>query len=132
MRVRTDDGPGCDVAVAGDEHVRHLLHLGVADLGLHALAAGVDLDAQAGGAQLGCDLVAVLGVAVGDRDQRRLYGRQPDRESAGVVLDEDGHEALDGAEDGAMDHHRPLQAAVFGRVMQVEALRQVEVELDRC
>ena len=34
------------------------------------------------------------------------------------------------AEDGAVDHHRPLQGAVLGRVLQVEALRQVEVELE--
>ena len=39
-------GAGLRLAVADDEHIGNLLQLGVADLGVHALAAVVNLRAQ--------------------------------------------------------------------------------------
>jgi hypothetical protein len=47
------------------------------------------------------------------------------------MLDEDRHEALERAEDGAMDHDRALAGAVLGGVVEIEALRLVEVDLNR-
>ncbi len=48
---------------------------------------------------------------------------------AGVVLDQDAEEALDGSKDGAVDHDGLAAAAVRVHVLHVEALRQIEVEL---
>ena len=71
----------------------------------------------------------VLGVAVGDRQHDRLHRRQPDREAAGVVLDQDPGEALHRAEQGAVDHHRAVRRVVGAGVGEVEALGHLEVEL---
>jgi len=51
-------------------------------------------------------------------------------ERARVVLDEDAEEALDGAEERAVDHVGLVLLAVRPHVGEVEALGQVEVELD--
>ena len=68
---------------------------------------------------------------VADRDADRLDRGEPGRERARVVLQQDGEEPLDGAEQRTVDHDRALLAAVGRRVLQVETLRQVEVELHR-
>jgi hypothetical protein len=46
------------------------------------------------------------------------------------VLGEDGEEAFDGAEQRAVDHHRPVALVVGADVFEPEALRELEVELD--
>ena len=68
-------------------------------------------------------------MAVGDRQDDRLHRRQPGREAARVVLDQDPGEALHRAEQGAVDHHRPVGIVVGAGVGEVEALRHLEVEL---
>src|SRR3990172_12271814 len=47
------------------------------------------------------------------------------------MLDEDRHEALERAQDGAMENHRTLPRSVLGGVVQIEPLRLEEVGLDR-
>ena len=46
------------------------------------------------------------------------------------MLDEDRHEALDGAEHHAVDHDRAVFLSVLAHIFEVEALRQLEVELN--
>ena len=46
------------------------------------------------------------------------------------MLDEDPDEALQGAQDHPVQHHRPVAAAVGPDVGEVEALRQGEIALD--
>ncbi len=89
------------------------------------------LDPPAVGAQTVDQRTGVVLVAVGDRQDRRLHRRQPRGERAGVVLGEDGEEALDGPEQRAVDHDRPVALVVGADVLQLEALRELEVELDR-
>ena len=60
-----------------------------------------------------------------------LHRREPRRERAGVVLDEDAEEALHAAEDRAVQHERLRLGVLGGAVRHVEALRDVEVDLDR-
>ncbi len=74
--------------------------------------------------------VGVGVVVVADRQQAHLDRRQPRREGAGVVLEQHAEEALDRAEQGAVDHDRALARAVGADVLQAEALRLVEVHLD--
>ena len=68
--------------------------------------------------------------AVRDGDQPGLHRCQPGREGAGVVLGEDGDEALERAVDGAVDHHRPVLLVVVADVGEIEALGRGVVELD--
>ena len=45
---------------------------------------------------------------VGDGQQDRLDRRQPHREGPGIVLDQDPDEALQGAQDHPVQHHRAV------------------------
>ena len=63
-----------------------------------------------------------LVVAVGDRQHDRLDRREPERELAGVVLDQDPDEALEGAHQRAVDHHRAVLGVVGAGVGELEAL----------
>ncbi len=47
------------------------------------------------------------------------------------MLDQDGDEALDAAEDRAVNDHRPVLGVVGADVLQIEALRVVVIELNR-
>ncbi len=76
----------------------------------------------------------LAGVVVGVGDDRRhhhLHRRQPEREAAGVLLDQDAEEPLEGAEDGAVQHDRAVARAVLADVFGVQPLRHVEVDLQR-
>ena len=93
--------------------------------------ASSTVDAQPGRARRRGELLAALDVPVGDGHQPELLGREPQRERAGVVLGEHAEEAFDRAEQRAVDHDRPVPRVVGARVVQVEALRHLEVDLDR-
>ena len=70
-------------------------------------------------------------VLVGDRDADHLHRRQPGRERAGVVLDQDAEEPLDRAEQRPVDHVRALPGAVGGLVLDAEPAGLLEVDLER-
>ena len=72
----------------------------------------------------------VLVVLLGHRDHDRLHRRQPQRERARVVLDQHAEEALDAAEQRAVHHDRLVRLAVLADVLELEAVRVVEVHLD--
>ena len=76
------------------------------------------------------ELQGVFGVPVGDGEDQDLDGRQPQREGAVVVLDEDPEEPLERAEQGPVDHIRAVLLAVLADVGHVEPFGIVEVELD--
>ena len=66
-----------------------------------------------------------------DGNEADLHGREPEREGSGVVLDEHAEEALNRAEERAVDHDRLMALAVFADVLELEARGKVEVELNR-
>src|SRR6266478_7660638 len=101
-----------------------LAHL-VADL----LVAGINEDAQPGGAQFAGDLVGISRRLVGDRGDDRLYRGEPEREMAGVMLDQDPDKALHRAEDRAVQHDRGVSAAILADIDRAKPPRHVEVEL---
>ena len=68
------------------------------------------LYAHASIAQPGQHFGRVIVVAVCDRQHDRLHGRQPDRKLARGVLEQDPDEALVGAHQRAVDHHRLVLA----------------------
>ena len=68
----------------------------------------------------------LVGVGLGllaDRQHPGLHRRQPQRERARVVLDQHGDEALHRPEQRAVDHDRPLAAAVRGRRTRARSAR---------
>ena len=70
------------------------------------LVAQVAFDAQP---KLSCgfDHLARKAVGIrGDGGDDRLHRRQPERQVAGIVLDQNAGEALQRAEHGAVEHHR--------------------------
>jgi hypothetical protein len=119
------------VAVADHQDVGDLGELGVADLGLHPAARGVDLRAQAGSPEGVGHHRRVVQVPVGDRDEPDLDGCQPGRQRAGVMLQHHGQEPFDGAEQRPMDHERAVAGVVGPGVLQVESVRELEVDLQR-
>src|SRR6266545_2381358 len=124
-------GAARDVGVTRDRHERDLLLLRRADLLLHPLVGLVDLGPDPGRPQPRHEIVQVGRVVVADRDADRLDRREPGRERPGVVLGEHAEEPLDRPEQRPVDHDGPLARPVGRLVLQLEQLRQVEVDLDR-
>src|SRR5689334_11682313 len=117
--------------LAHDQHGGHLLQLGAADPSPELLVLVVRLDPQPLGAERGGDGARRVGEAVRDGQHDGLNGRDPEREVAPRVLDQDADEALERAQDRAMHDDRPVLAPVLADVLQVEALGVLEVALDR-
>ena len=65
-----------------------------------------------------------------DRQHLHLDGCEPDGQSARMVFEKDAREALEGAEEGAVDHHRRVLFSVLADVACTKTSRQVQVELD--
>src|SRR5216684_4300665 len=120
---------GLGFFVANHQQKRNLLHRVFADFRIHLFVARIHFHAHSFRPQLRRYFFRVLRMALGDRDHRYLHRRQPHRERSGVVFDQHAEEALDRSVERAVDHHWLLAAAVFGYVFELEALRQVEIEL---
>ena len=123
--------PRLDFLVPHHQHVGDLLHLGLADLVAHLLVAVVHVRrAPRARRSSSAHLARVLVVPLGHRDDHRLHRRQPERERARVVLDQHAEEALQAAQQRAVDHDRLVRLAVLADVLELEAVRVVEVHLD--
>src|SRR5215470_15935354 len=125
------DRSGGGLLLADHQHRRDFLELAAADPRAELLVLVVDLGAQPSGAKARCDLLRRLGEAVRDREHDRLHGRDPERKVAARVLDQDPDETLERTQDRAVHDDRPVLAAVLADVLQIEALRVLEVALDR-
>ena len=66
---------------------------------------------------------------LGDRQDHGLYRRQPQREGAREMLDQDPDEPLHRAVDNAVYGDRGLALAIFVHIFQLEARRLLEVQL---
>ena len=117
--------------IADDQHVGHLLQLGLPDLISNLFLPLVEVGPQPGPPELVADRGGVGQVAVGNRQHHRLNRRQPQRKRPGVVLDQDGDEPLEAAENRPVDDHRPVLGVVGADVFQVEILRLHVIELNR-
>src|SRR6266545_3937437 len=95
------------------------------------LVAVVQLDAQARGTQAAGDLARRSGEPVGDEQHGRVDRSDPEGKVPGRMLDQDPQEALDGAENRAVEHDRTVLLAVLADIGQIEALAVLEVALDR-
>src|SRR5215831_14979333 len=100
------------LTLADHEHVRHLVHLRLANPIAELLVAVVEVGANPCRPQPRVHAFRVLAVFLADGQHARLHGGQPRGKRPREVLGDDGHEALVGAEDGAVDHHRALRLTV--------------------
>ncbi len=89
------------------------------------VVAGVEFAADFFGAEFGLDGAGVFDERgfVADGEDADLLGREPEREVAGVVLDEEADETLVRAERGAVDAERGGVGVVAGFVDEAEAGR---------
>src|SRR5258708_35965411 len=86
-------------------------------------------NAETGLAQRRLDLahIRLLAFAHGHHDY--LQRREPKRERARVILDEDADEALHRAHDGAVQHDGALARVVLVDELRAEEARHVEIDL---
>ena len=72
-----------------------------------------------------------LAVLLADREHPHLHGREPERERAAEVLDDDPDEPLERAEERPVDDEHGMLAVVRAHVREPEPRRHLGVELDR-
>src|SRR5690606_27265870 len=70
-----------------------------------------------------------ISLLVGDIHDHRLGWRQPGRECAFVVLDQNTDEALERTQNGSVQHDRMLTIIVFADILGTKTDRQVEIQL---
>ena len=70
-------------------------------------------------------------LGVGDGHDHRLHGSEPDGERAGDMLYEAADEALHRPKHDAVDHDDPVLGAVRTDVVDIEAVGEIEIDLDR-
>ena len=84
--------------LADHEQRRNFRQRMFTDLVVDLLVAQVDLDTQARASRSLRDYLGVLVAFRGDRGDDRLDRREPEREVAGIVLDQDADETLQRAQ----------------------------------
>ena len=118
------------IPVANNQHVGDLLELCFADLVAKLFVAVVNLNTQAALVKLIGDVLAGFGGTVGEGQYLYLNGGQPGGECAGKVLGDNADEALDGAQNYAVDHYGPVLLAVFANILKLETLGHLHVQLN--
>jgi hypothetical protein len=93
------------------------------------LVPQISVNTQAGGFQRGLHFFHVGSLRIRNIQDRNLHRRQPQRQRAGIVLDQDADEALHRADDRAVQHHRHLAGVVFRNIFGAQAARHREVDL---
>jgi len=122
-RLRTDTVPSAISRSPATNMYGTFCSWASADLIPDLLLPVVQFGPQPGGREPVAHGGGVRRVAVGDRQHRRLHGRDPQRERARVVLEQQRHEALEAAENRAVNHDRPVRGVVRAHVREIEPLR---------
>jgi len=73
----------------------------------------------------------VVQLIFGNGNEYGLHRRQPRREGAAEMLDDDGKKSLERSGQSPVDHHRRVVATVVAAILQVETTRQHEIDLHR-
>ena len=123
------DAFGGLLLLAHDKEIGHLVGLCAAHFLAEGFGGVVHLRAHQRLAEQRRHLVAVFAEGLGHREHAHLHGRQPGGEDASVVLDEQGDEALVGAQRRAVDDVRAVAAVIRAHIGQVEALGHDQIEL---
>src|SRR5258708_30660859 len=135
-RAQVFAGPGAyryrarlHLLVADHQLVGQLLQAVLADLVGNFFIAQIGGDPESRGPQPFRQLLRIGGLALGYVEHRRLHRGEPERERAGVVLDQDADEALHGAHDGAVEHDQPLARVRLADVLRAQAPGHAAVHL---
>ena len=75
------------------------------------------------------DFFGIFGLGVGDIEHRQLHRRQPGRQRACALFDQNSDKTLQAADNGAVQHDRPVAGAVFPHIFGVQALGHREIHL---
>ena len=117
--------------IADHEGKGHFLDLAQAEAVAELFIAIIDLDAESVVLEDLLELMGVFPMDFGvDRQDLDLDGREPSGEGAAIVLGDDADEALDRAEDNAVQEVRFLLFAVLIDREAAEAVRQIDIELE--
>lgn len=115
-----------------DEDEVVLRKLSISDFLVHRIAfREVDITPETGVVQLRLHLRRVLVENGANWYDDGLARVQPERPFATEVFGQDGDHSLERTEDGPVNHDGPLLLARFADIAQIEAERQLEVQLDR-
>src|SRR5699024_11813459 len=115
--------------IAHDQHIRQAIVVTAPNLAADGPRARLDFGSKA--VEFVSYRFRVVDVVVAHRKDSDLFGREPEREIATKVLDEDAHEPFETPEECAMDGHGPVFVVVLADVGQVEAFGDVEIYLYR-
>ena len=130
-RLLTDTTPSSSSLAADYQHIRDLLqsvpHGSCSRSSQTLVSISARIPASFSSARTS---LAIIHVFIGDRQYANLYRSQPGRECACKMLDQNTDETLDGTEYNAVDHDRTMFLAVSSDVLQLKALRQLEVKLN--
>ena len=125
------DGVCFQIALADDEHRVHFGLFGALDLAVDLVGARRVRRGHAG-AEFAHNLASVKRFSfIANGQHAHLFGSKPEREIAGVMLDQEADEAFVSPERRAMDAERRLLGIVAVFVNQTETLRHGEVHLVR-
>ena len=119
------------LTISNYKHIRNFLDLPLADLIPNLFLSRVNGDTQSGRTQPFLDRPCVVGVAVGDRENRSLNRGKPEWKSSSIVFDEECDEAFKAAKNRPVDDNRTVFGVVCPDILQLESPRELVVELDR-
>ena len=130
LAVTDGDVAGLGFLGTQNQHIGHAVHLLCgADLVADLLVVVVQSHADTGLHQLLGDGLSVVQRLFGDGQDLDLHRSQPSGELALGLLDQVGHEAVQRAEDRAVQDHGGLLGAVLVHIGQVELGGEAEVQL---
>src|SRR6266404_48779 len=132
LAVEADaDGVGLHVARAEDEHGVDFGFFGALDFAVDLVGAVIAFGADHVGAELGDDAFRITHkrLIVADREDADLFGREPEREVAGVMLDQEADETFVRAERRTMNAKWSLFGVVAVFVNEIETSRLREIDL---
>src|SRR5581483_2799197 len=125
------DGDRVRLRFAGTDHrqVRNLHEVSFPYAVLQGFGARIEMGANARGDETFVHGSCRWRDIVRQRQNAYLFRREPDRKRARVVLDQATDEALHRADEDAVQHDRTVRLIVGTGVLELESLREIEVEL---
>ncbi len=99
-----------------DQNHRHLRVTVFTDLIVDLFVPNIQFSAKPGITKGAKNLRRINIGRIGNGSNNDLNRRQPQREPASVIFDENPDEALERAENGPVQHHRPVFGAVLADV----------------
>src|SRR6218665_125700 len=129
------NGTCCPLLVACDQDVRQLLHRMLAYFIRDLLVAQIEQwpETEVGQRFLHfcSDFATVVGLRIRDVEQRQLHRREPGGQGACVLFEQHPEEALQAADDGAVQHDGAMAGAVLADEFGIQTLGHVRVDLYR-